>query len=66
MAVLALVGPGRWLGQGVSLYRVASSMISAVAMVWIAPSVMKTPAWMAMARAVVKPTQAAIPQMPAG
>jgi hypothetical protein len=29
-------------------------MISAVAAIWIPPSVMKTPAWMAMARAVVK------------
>ena len=29
-------------------------MISAVATVWIAPSRMKTPAWMAMARAVVR------------
>ena len=36
-----------------SLYRVAYSMISAVATIWIPPSTMNTPAWIAMARAVV-------------
>jgi hypothetical protein len=30
-------------------------MMSAVATIWIPPSTMKTPAWMAMARAVVRP-----------
>jgi hypothetical protein len=29
-------------------------MISAVATIWIPPSTMKTPAWMAIARAVVR------------
>jgi len=29
-------------------------MMSAVATIWIPPSTMKTPAWMAMARAVVR------------
>ena len=41
------------MGQDVSLYRVAQSMISAVAAIWIPPSTMNTPAWMAMARVVV-------------
>ena len=41
------------MGQDVSLYRVAQSMISAVAAIWIPPSAMNTPAWMAMARVVV-------------
>jgi hypothetical protein len=36
------------------LYRIAQSMISAVATIWIPPSAMNTPAWMAMARAVVR------------
>ena len=37
-----------------SLYRIAYSMISAVATIWIQPSTMNTPAWIAMARAVVR------------
>jgi hypothetical protein len=40
--------------QGVSLYRAAQTMMSAVATIWIPPSTMNTPAWMAMARAVVR------------
>jgi hypothetical protein len=42
------------MGQGVSLYRAANSMMSAVATIWIPPSTMNTPAWMAMARAVTR------------
>jgi hypothetical protein len=41
------------MGQGVSLYRVAQNVITAVAAIWIPPSAMNTPAWMAMALAVV-------------
>jgi hypothetical protein len=37
-----------------SLYRIAQSMMSAVATIWIPPTAMNTPAWMAMARAVVR------------
>jgi len=53
MAVLAPVGRGRWLGQGVSLYRAAKSMMSVVAAIWMPPSTIKTPAPIAIARAVV-------------
>ena len=53
-AVLALGGRGIWLGQGVSLYRVAQSVMTVVAAIWIPPSAMNTSAWMAMARAVVR------------
>jgi hypothetical protein len=42
------------MGQSVSLYRVAQSVITAVAAIWIPPSAMNTSAWMAMARAVVR------------
>ena len=42
------------MGQGVSLYRAAQTTISAVATIWIPPSTMNTPAWMAMARAVTR------------
>ena len=51
---MALGGRGIWLGQGVSLYRVAQSVMTVVAAIWIPPSAMKTPAWMATARAVVR------------
>jgi len=53
-AALPRAGRETWLGQGVSLYRAAQSMMSAVATIWIPPSAMKTPAWMATARAVVR------------
>jgi hypothetical protein len=36
------------------LYRIAQSVISAVATIWIPPSTMNTPAWIAMARTVVR------------
>jgi hypothetical protein len=36
------------------LYRIAQNTMSAVATIWIPPSMMKTPAWMAMARVVVR------------
>jgi hypothetical protein len=54
VAVLAVGWRGGWTGQDVSLYRIAQSMMSAVATIWIPPSTMKTPAWMVMARAVVR------------
>ena len=54
VAVVAAGWPGRWTGQGVSLYRAAQTMISAVATIWIPPSTMNTPSPMATARAVVK------------
>jgi len=38
----------------VSLYRIAQSMINAVATIWIPPSTRNTPAPMAMARAVIR------------
>ena len=53
-AILALACEAGGLRQGVSLYRVAYSMINAVATIWIPPSTMNTPAWIAMACAVVR------------
>src|SRR5512138_2711737 len=52
--VLAAGWRGRWTGQAVSLYRAAQTMMSTVATIWIPPSTMKAPAWMAMARDVVR------------
>jgi len=54
VAVVAAGRPGKWTGQGLSWYRAAQTMISAVATIWIPPSTMKTPSSMAMARAVVR------------
>jgi hypothetical protein len=54
VAIVAVGRPGRWTGQGVSLYRIAQTMMTVVATIWIPPSTMNTPAPMAMARAVVR------------
>ena len=53
-AVSAVGRPEIWFEQGVSLYRIAQSMINAVATIWIPPSTTNTPAPMAMARAVIR------------
>jgi len=53
-AVLVVGWRGRWIGQGVSLYRIAQTTISAVATIWITPSPMNTAAPMAMACAVIR------------